>query len=75
MWPVTIPYSIFVQKSNLAPLIHLVNEAANQTPMGETLLQLSKPGDGLEQGYSIGGPRSGHSRNQIWTEAKINILI
>ena len=33
--------------------------------------------DGLVQGYSIGGPRSGSGprRNQIWTEAKINILI
>ena len=31
----------------------------------------------LYQGYSIGGPRSGSGprRNQIWTEAKINILI
>ena len=31
----------------------------------------------LNQGYSIGGPRSGTRprRNQIWTEAKINILM
>ena len=31
----------------------------------------------LEQGYSIGGPRSGSGprRNQMWTEAKIKILI
>ena len=33
--------------------------------------------DYLKQGYSIGGLRSGSGprRNQIWTEAKINILI
>ena len=31
----------------------------------------------IQQGYSIGGPRSGSGprRNQIWTEAKIKILI